>query len=446
MPSQPSPARRCIKRPESARQKSQTGSNLASPLAVINCSQLVTLAGPARPRVGPEMRELSIIADGAMLVGGGRITQVGRREEIEPLIGVDCEVVDAGGRVVLPGFVDAHTHPVFAGMRAGEFEERATGVTYQEIAARGGGIQATVRTTREATLDELVAAGKRYADWFLRTGTTTVEAKSGYGLTLEDELKILRAIKRVDSENPLRYVPTFLGAHDIPPEYKSRREQYVSLLIDEMLPQVAAEKLAEYCDVFCEEKVFTADEARKILSAARSHGLGLRMHADQLALSGGAKLAAELGTVTADHLEHTDAEGIAALQSAGVQPVLLPGSVYALGSSRYPAAREMIAAGLAVVLATDFNPGSSPTPSMTMILSLASTHLKMTPAESITAATINAAYTLNRGGTIGSLEPGKFADFVIHDCADYRELAYFFGIEHAWQVYAGGQQVISCAV
>ena len=391
------------------------------------------------------MRELSIVPDGALLITAGRITQVGRREEIEPLIGVDCEVVDAGGRVVLPGFVDAHTHPVFAGMRAGEFEERASGVTYQEIAARGGGIQATVRTTREASLDELVAAGKRYADWFLRTGTTTVEAKSGYGLTLEDELKILRAIKRVDSENPLRYVPTFLGAHDIPPEYKSRREQYVSLLIDEMLPQVAAEKLAEYCDVFCEEKVFTTDEARKILSAARSHGLGLRMHADQLALSGGAKLAAELGTVTADHLEHTDAEGIAALQSAGVQPVLLPGSVYALGSSRYPAAREMIAAGLAVVLATDFNPGSSPTPSMTMILSLASTHLKMTPAESITAATINAAYTLNRGGTIGSLEPGKFADFVIHDCADYRELAYFFGIEHAWQVYAGGQQVISCA-
>ena len=391
------------------------------------------------------MRELSIVPDGALLITAGRIHQVGRREEIEPLIGVDCEVVDAGGRVVMPGFVDAHTHPVFAGTRAGEFEERASGVTYQEIATRGGGIQATVRTTREATLDELVAAGKRYADWFLRTGTTTVEAKSGYGLTLEDELKILRAIKRVDSENPLRYVPTFLGAHDIPPEYKSRREQYVSLLIDEMLPQVAAEKLAEYCDVFCEEKVFTTDEARKILSAARSHGLGLRMHADQLALSGGAKLAAELGTVTADHLEHTDAEGVAALRSAGVQPVLLPGSVYALGSSRYPAAREMIAAGLAVVLATDFNPGSSPTPSMTMILSLASTHLKMTPAESITAATINAAYTLNRGGTIGSLEPGKFADFVIHDCADYRELAYFFGIEHAWQVYAGGQQVISCA-
>ena len=418
---------------------------MASSLAVVNCSQLVTLAGPARPRVGPEMRELSIVPDGALLITAGRITQVGRREEIEPLIGVDCEVVDAGGRVVMPGFVDAHTHPVFAGTRAGEFEERAGGATYQEIAARGGGIQATVRTTREATLDELVAAGKRYADWFLRTGTTTVEAKSGYGLTLEDELKILRALQQLNRETSLRYVATFLGAHDIPPEYRARREQYVSLLVDEMLPQVAAEKLAEYCDVFCEEKVFTTDEAWKILEAARAHGLGLRMHADQLSLSGGAKLAAELGTVTADHLEHTDADGIAALRLAGVQPVLLPGSVYALGSSRYPAAREMIAAGLAVVLATDFNPGSSPTPSMTMILSLASTHLKMTPAESITAATINAAYTLNRGDKIGSLEPGKLADFVIHDCADHRELAYFFGIEHAWQVYAGGQQVNSCA-
>ena len=413
---------------------------MASSLAVINCAQLVTLAGPARPRVGPEMRELAIVSDGAMLTAGGRITQVGSREQIEPLVDADCEVIDAGGRVVLPGFVDAHTHPVFAGTRVGEFEERASGATYQEIAARGGGIQSTVRTTRAATLDELVTAGRRYADWFLRTGTTTVEAKSGYGLTLEDEPKILRAIKLLNSESALSYVPTFLGAHDVPPEYKSQREQYVSLLVDKMLPQVAAEKLAEYCDVFCEERVFTTGESRKILSAARAQGLGLRIHADQLSLSGGAKLAAELGTVTADHLEHTDAEGIAALRAGGVQPVLLPGSVYALGSNRYPAARAMIEAGLAVVLATDFNPGSSPTPAMTMILSLASTHMKMTPAESITAATINAAYTLNRGNEIGSLEPGKVADFVIHDVEDYRELAYFFGVEHPWQVFAAGTQ------
>jgi len=415
---------------------------LARSLAVINCAQLVTLAGPARPRIGAELRELSIIAGGALLVVGDRIEQVGSRDEIERQIELsrgDCDVIDADGRVVMPGFVDAHTHPVFAGTRAGEFEERAAGASYQEIAARGGGIQSTVNATRAASLDELVAAGRRYSEWFLRTGTTTVEAKSGYGLSLEDELKILRAIERLDDETALRYVPTFLGAHSVPPEFRGRREEYIALIVNEMLPQVARERLAEYCDVFCEENVFTVDESRQILSAARAVGLGLRMHADQLLLSGGAKLAAELRTATADHLEHTDRDGIAALKSAGVQPVLLPGSVYALGSSRYPQAREMIDAGLAVVLATDFNPGSSPTPSMPMVLSLASTHMKMLPAESITATTINAAYSLGRGDEIGSLEAGKIADFVIHDCDDYRDLAYFFGIEHPWRVFAGGR-------
>jgi imidazolonepropionase len=234
-------------------------------------------------------------------------------------------------------------------------------------------------------------------------------------------------------------VPTFLGAHDIPSEYRSRRETYVSLVINEMLPRVAQEKLAEYCDVFCETDVFTTDESWQILSAARCQGLGLRVHADQLSMSGGARLAAELGAATADHLEHVDSAGIQALKAAKVQPVLLPGSVYALGSNRYPPAREMIDAGLAVVLATDFNPGSSPTPSLPMILSLACTQMKMTPAEALTAATINAAYSLGRGDEIGSLEKGKRADFVIHACEDYRELAYFFGIEHPWRVYASGQ-------
>ncbi|HKP35390.1 MAG TPA: imidazolonepropionase, partial [Pyrinomonadaceae bacterium] len=293
--------------------------------------------------------------------------------------------------------------------------------------------------TRNASLNDLVKVGKHYGEWFLRGGTTTVEAKSGYGLTIEDEIKILRAIKRLDEETPLNYVPTFLGAHDIPFEYKTRRQMYVSLIINEMLPRVAEEKLAEYCDVFCENDVFTTEETWQILSAARCHGLGLRLHADQLSLSGGAKLAAELNAATADHLEHTDREGIEALKAAKVQPVLLPGAVYALGSSRYPPAREMIEAGLAVVLATDFNPGSSPTPSMPMILSLACTQMKMTPAETITAATINAAYSVGRGDEIGSLEKGKRADFVIHDCEDYRELPYFFGVEHAWRVYAGGK-------
>lgn len=374
-----------------------------------------------------------------MLIRGDRIEAVGRRREIESLLDSECEVIDAGRRIVLPGFVDAHTHPVFGGNRANEFEQRTAGATYREIAAGGGGIRSTVRATRNASQADLVKAGKRYAEWFLRSGTTTVEAKSGYGLTLEDELKILRAIKQLDEETQLSYVPTFLGAHDVPSEYKSRREVYVNLVINEMLPRVAEEKLAQYCDVFCEEDVFTTDEAWRILSAARCHRLGLRVHADQLSLSGGAKLAAELNATTADHLEHADAAGITALKGAKVQPVLLPGSVYALSSSRYPPAREMIDAGLAVVLATDFNPGSSPTPSMTMILSLACSQMKMTPAEAITAATINAAYSLGRGDEVGSLEKGKRADFVIHDASDYRELPYWFGIEHAWRVYVEGE-------
>ncbi|MDT7604843.1 MAG: imidazolonepropionase, partial [Acidobacteriota bacterium] len=345
-------------------------SRLQTPdLLITNCAQLVTLAGARRPRTGAEIRELAIIEDGAMLVVGGRIERTGARAEIESLVGENCEVVDAGGRIVMPGFVDAHTHPVFAGTRADEFERRAEGATYQEIAQAGGGIRATVRRSRAATEHELVAASRRYREWFLRAGTTTVEAKSGYGLSVEDELKILRAIKRLNDEGCLRYVATFLGAHDIPDEYRARREEYITLVIEEMLPRVEAEGLAEFCDVFCEERVFTVEESRRILAAARSHGLGLRLHADQLSLSGGARLAAELRAATADHLEHTDAADINALKSARVQPVLLPGSVYALGSTKYPAAREMIDAGLSVVLATDFNPGSSPTPSMTMILS-----------------------------------------------------------------------------
>ena len=412
---------------------------MSSSLAVINCSQVVTLAGAKRARTGGDLRQLAIIEDGGLLVRGDRIEAVGRRREIEALIDSDCEVIDAGKRIVLPGFVDAHTHPVFAGNRANEFEQRMAGATYREIASAGGGIRATVRATRNASQNDLVKPGKHYAEWFLRCGTTTVEAKSGYGLSLEDELKILRAIKQLDQETHLNYVPTFLGAHDLPSEYKSRRQMYVNLVINEMLPRVAEEKLAEYCDIFCEEEVFTTDEAWQILSAARCHGLGIRVHADQLSLSGGAKLAAELNAATADHLEHTDAAGIAALRTANVQPVLLPGAVYALGSIRYPAARQMIDAGLGVVLATDFNPGSSPTPSMTMILSLACTQLKMTPAEAITAATINAAYSLGRGDEIGSLEKGKRADFVIHNALDYRELPYWFGIEHPWQVYLSGE-------
>ncbi len=410
-------------------------------LAVVNCSQLVTLAGPERPRVGDEMRELAIIKNGAMIVRDGLIETVGTPEEVEPAITADCEIIDAGQRIVLPGFVDAHTHPVFAGNRADEFELRAGGASYQQIAAAGGGIRSTVSKTRAASEDELFESGKRYAEWFLRCGTTTVEAKSGYGLTTEDELKMLRVIRRLNEETPLEYAPTFLGAHVVPDEFKGRSSVYVDLIVEEMLPQIVEDRLAEYCDVFCEEGAFTVEESRRILTAAKRLGLKLRIHADQLTLSGGTKLATELGATTADHLEQADQSAISNLKSADVQPVLLPCSVLMIGSQRYADARAMIDAGLAVVIATDFNPGSSPVASMLLALTLASTQMKMTPAEAITAATINAAYSLGRGAEIGSLEPDKRADFVIHDCKDYRELAYFAGIEHPLQVYVSGRLI-----
>lgn len=410
-------------------------------LAVINCSQLVTLAGSPHPRNGAEMRELAIIEDGALLVQGGRIVRTGTRSEIEPFLTSDFEVIDADHRIVLPGFVDAHTHPVFAGNRADEFELRADGATYQQIAAAGGGIRSTVRKTRAASGDELVKAGRRYAEWFLRCGTTTVEAKSGYGLTTEDELKMLRAIRRLNEETPLNYVPTFLGAHIVPDEFKGNRAGYVDLIVEEMLPRIDAEKLAKFCDVFCEEGAFSVVESRRILLAAKQLGLKLRVHADQLSRGGGAALAAELGAATADHLEQLDETGISKLKAGNVQPVLLPCAVLMISSQKYANARAMIDAGLGVVLATDFNPGSSPVASMLLALTLASTQMKMTPAEAITAATVNAAHSLGLGGEVGSLEPGKRADFVIHDCQDYRELAYFAGLEHPLAVYANGELV-----
>lgn len=413
------------------------------PLAVVNCEEIVTLAGPARPRIRDEMRELSIIRGASMLVRAGKIERVGPQAEVAPHITDDHEVVDAGGRSVLPGFVDAHTHPVFAGTRADEYELRSGGATYEEIAKAGGGIRSTVRKTRAASEEELFETARRRSRWFARVGTTTIEAKSGYGLTLESELRMLRVVCRLNAEGRLRLVPTFLGAHEVPDEYRGKPDEYVDLVIREMLPAVAAAKLAEYCDVFCEPGIFNREATLRILDAARKLGLGIRVHADQLSRSGAAEVAVEAQATTADHLEQIDTRGIEALARAGVQPVLLPASVYTLGSKRFAPARAMIDAGLAVVLATDFNPGSSPTPSMPFVLSLASTQTRMTPAEALTAATINAAYSLGRGHEIGSLEPGKQADFVIHDCRDYREIPYFVGIEPAFETYLGGRLVYS---
>ncbi len=389
------------------------------------------------------MTELSIIPDGAMLVRGGIIERVDLRSAIEPLISSEYEVIDVGGRVVLPGFVDAHTHPVFGGDRVDEYEMRASGAKYEEIAAAGGGIRSTVRKTRAASEEDLYVCAARRLQFMLRGGTTTIEAKSGYGLSLESELKMLRVIARLNEEGPLRCVPTFLGAHEIPDEFRDKPSAYVDLLIDSMIPEVAANHLAEYCDVFCEPKIFNLGESRRVLEAGRKAGLGLRVHADQLSRSGAAQLAAEMRTATADHLEQTDSAGMQALANAKVQPVLLPASVYTLGLKQFPQAREMIDRGLSVVLATDFNPGSSPTPSIPFVLSLASTQMHMTPAEAITATTVNAAYSLGRGDRVGSLEPGKRADFVLHDCADYREIAYYAGVEPASAVYIEGELVYS---
>jgi imidazolonepropionase len=410
-------------------------------ILIKRASQLLTLAGPKRPRVGPEMSELGIIEDGAVLIEDGVIAAVGASANVGVGVGEPVEEIDASGSVVMPGFVDAHTHPVFAGTRTNEYEWRAAGLTYQEIAARGGGIRSTVRKTRAASEDELLAAARRYARWFLQSGTTTIEAKSGYGLTLESEIKLLRVIHRLNSEGPLELVPTLLAAHIVPDEYVDQRDAYIELLIQDLLPMVGRQKLAEYHDVFCEQGAFTVAESRALMLAAKAAGLKLRIHANQFTRSGAAGLAAELGARTADHLEEISDDEIAALRDAGVIAILVPGAVFHLGSKNYAPAKKMIEAGLPVALATDFNPGSSPTPNMQMVLTHACTQMNMTPAQAITAATINAAYSLDRSDRLGSIEVGRQADVIICDCRDYREIPYFYGVNHVRMVIKRGTVV-----
>lgn len=408
---------------------------------VVNCGELLTLAGSNRPRSGYELRDVGIQRNSAMLVEDGRVAAIAPYAELRSTLAADVEVIDAGGRMVMPGFVDAHTHPVFGGNRVQDFEQRIAGRTYQEIAASGGGIASTLNLTRAASEAELVQAAVKHARWFLRGGTTTIEAKSGYGLTEESELKSLRVLRCLQTEGPLRIVPTLLAAHIVPPEFRHDREGYLRMVTEYLIPEVADASLASFCDVFCDEHAFTVEETRRIQLRAANCGLGLRMHVEQFRIDGGAALAAELGAKTADHLECTDGAGIAALEAAGVQPVLLPASVFALSRSEYPNARAMIEARLAPVIASDFNPGSSPTASMPFIISLAALYLRMLPSEAIVASTINAAASLNLAHEIGSLEPGKRADFVIHECEDYRDLAYFIATPARPRVFVGGCEV-----
>ena len=416
------------------------------PTCIANIGQLVTLAGPARPRVYKELSELEVIENAAMLVEDGRIVAVGSDDGIRGQLPAGTAIVDAEGRCVTPGFVDAHTHLVFAGNRANEFEQRIAGATYQDIAAAGGGILRTVELTRAAGEDELLTAARRHRDWMLRCGTTTIEAKSGYGLDRDSELKMLRVIARLNEEGPIAIIPTLLAAHTVPPEFADHRDDYVRFVAGELIPEVAAAGLARYCDAFCDDHAFTVNEARIVLAAAKASGLGLRLHAEQFRPGTGAELAAELGAATADHLESVTDDALFALLAAKVQPVLLPGSVFALSRTNYPPARDMVSLGLAIVLATDFNPGSSPIASMPFLLSLACAQMRLSPAEALTAATVNAAWSLGLGDRAGSLEPGKQADFLIHEFTDYREIAYFIAAPARPSVFVAGRELTDSVI
>jgi imidazolonepropionase len=408
-------------------------------LAITGISELATPIGD-RALSGPDADHLRVIEDAAVACTNGRIVFVGPESDFHQAVAMQPggRTIDAQGGTVLPGFVDAHTHLPFAGWREQEFDERLRGTTYSEIAARGGGILSTVARTRAASFEELTELVRARLDDLLRLGTTAVEAKSGYGLSYEDELKQLAVLRDASAGHPVEVVPTFLGAHTVPAEYKERREEYVELLIAKVLPEVARQRLARYADAFVDANAFTLDEARRVLSAAREHGLGIRLHADQLADDGGALLAAELGAASADHLEYASAEGIEALARAGTCGVLLPAATFFLMMDARPPGRKLIDAGVPVVVATDFNPGSCPAESMSAVLWFACLTARLTVDEAICAATLNAAHSLGRADDIGSLERGKRADLVIHAVPNRYHLVYRFGEPRVSKVIVNG--------
>jgi imidazolonepropionase len=395
---------------------------------ITGCSQLLTLRGPV-PRRGRALNELELIRDGAVLTHDDRIVAIGSRRRIERL--PKCrraEKLDLGGRVVLPGFVDSHTHLIFPASRAAEYEQRNSGATYEEIARSGGGIRSSVKGLRAASPSALKARALKNLREFAAHGTTTIEAKSGYGLDWKSELKILEILYDLNQENPVDIRATFLGAHVVPSEFRRRPEAYIDLLVRRWIPTVATAGLAEFCDVYCDRGAFTVAQARRILMAGRAGGLVPRIHAEQLAHTGAARLAIELQAASADHLEKIDRNDIRALGLSNVVCTMLPGCCFHLGLKEYAPARKLIEAGAIVGIATDFNPGTSPTLSMPMIMSLACTQMRLTPAEAITAATINPAYSLRLHDRVGSLEVGKYADLAAFDVADYREIPYYFGV------------------
>jgi imidazolonepropionase len=419
--------------------------NSTATLLIKNISQLVTMHDPSMigPKTGARMNDLNIIKNGAIAIRGDRIIAIGESAKLarQVKLAKRSKIVDADKHVVTPGLIDPHTHPVFAGQRAGEFEMRIAGKTYMEIASEGGGINATVEAVRNSSKSQLKENGRKILDRMLSLGTTTIEAKSGYGLTTQDEIKQLVAIRELDNEHEIDLIPTFMGAHEIPPEYKESPDEYVRLVCSEMIPRVVARKLAVFCDVFCETGVFNTMQTRVIMQTAQAYGLKIKIHADELSNTGGAELAAEFDAVSADHLIYAGDEGIHLMQKAGVIPVLLPGTTFFLNMDRVAPARKMIEMGLAVALATDCNPGSSMTESMQMIMTLACLKYKMTVAEALSAATLNAAFAIDKGNEIGSLVPGKYADLLIWDANDYREIPYHFGGNQVSSVYKRGEKV-----
>ena len=417
---------------------------MTSNLFITGASQLLTLRGHA-PRRGNSLSNLGIIRDGALLIRDGVIAAAGKRKQVETQPEVkSAETIDVEGRVILPGFVDPHTHLIHASSRADEYEQRIGGASYEEISRKGGGILNSVKKLRAATSEQLKQRALAALREFAAYGTTTIEAKSGYGLDAASELKVLELHKALNGEQPLEIVSTFLGAHVIPAEFRGQRnggEFYISNVLEQLVPHIAQEQLAEFCDVFCDRGAFTTAQARRILELGLKHGLAPRIHAEQLTRTGATQVAVKLRAASCDHLEQVNGADIHALARSRTVATLLPGCDFHLGLKQYAPARELIDAGAIVALATDYNPGTSPTLSMPMVLSVACTQLRMTPAEAISAATINAAYSLRREERLGSLEAGKQADLAVFEVEDYREIPYYFGVNKCWMTLKKGEIV-----